>query len=141
MSKEWNHYLDEITEADVEFEDIKRIIGSMKKDGIDPLDSEKVMTDLCSLRYRFGFFFMSLQSVYLVTRPKGCIHRSIRDISMAVKALKSLRSIMVEVSDEFESEEGEECDFCGKPKKGNKEESGEKEDRPGEGEQQGDNEE
>ena len=54
MSKDWNYYLDEITDADVEFEDITRIINSMEKDGIDPFDSEKVMTDLCSLRYRFG---------------------------------------------------------------------------------------
>ena len=105
MSKEWNHYLDEITDADVEFEDIKRIIESMEKSGIDPLDAEKVMTDLCSLRYRFGFFFMSYQAIYFLTRPKECIHQGYRDVSKAVKVLKSLRAIMREVSDEFEDDE------------------------------------
>jgi hypothetical protein len=105
MSKDWNYYLDEITDADVEFEDITRIINSMEKDGIDPFDSEKVMTDLCSLRYRFGFFFMSYQAIYLLTRPKECIHQGFRDVSRALKVLKSLRTIMREVSDEFEDEE------------------------------------
>ena len=105
MSKDWNYYLDEITDADVEFEDITRIINSMEKDGIDPFDSEKVMTDLCSLRYRFGFFFMSYQAIYFLTRPKECIHQGFRDVSRALKVLKSLRAIMREVSDEFEDEE------------------------------------
>lgn len=105
MSKDWNHYLDEITDADVEFEDITRIIDSMGKSGIDSLDSEKVMTDLCSLRYRFGFFFMSYQAIYFLTRPKECIHQGFRDVSRALKVLKSLRAIMREVSDEFEDEE------------------------------------
>lgn len=106
MSKDWNHYLDEITDADVEFEDITRIIDSMGKSGIDSLDSEKVMADLCSLRYRFGFFFMSYQAIYFLTRPKECIHQGFRDVSRALKVLKSLRAIMREVSDEFEDEEG-----------------------------------
>jgi hypothetical protein len=105
MSKDWNHYLDEITDADVEFEDITRIIDSMGKSGIDSLDSEKVMTDLCSLRYRFGFFFMSYQAIYFLTRPKECIHQGFKDVSRALKVLKSLRAIMREVSDEFEDEE------------------------------------
>lgn len=105
MSKDWNHYLDDITDADVEFEDITRIIDSMGKSGIDSLDSEKVMTDLCSLRYRFGFFFMSYQAIYFLTRPKECIHQGFRDVSRALKVLKSLRAIMREVSDEFEDEE------------------------------------
>lgn len=105
MSKDWNHYLDDITDADVEFEDITRIIDSMGKSGIDSLDSEKVMTDLCSLRYRFGFFFMSYQAIYFLTRPKECIHQGFRDVSRALKVLKSLRTIMREVSDEFEDEE------------------------------------
>jgi len=122
MSKEWNHYLDEITDADVEFEDIRRIIKTMDETGIDSLDANKVMTDLCSLRYRFGFFFMSYQAIYLITRPKGCIHEGYRDISRAVKVLKSLRLIMQEVSDEFEGED--DCDHKKKPAK---------EEDPGEG--------
>lgn len=121
MSKEWNHYLDEITDADVEFEDIRRIIKTMDESGIDSLDATKVMTDLCSLRYRFGFFFMSYQAIHLIVRPKGCIHEGYRDISRAAKVLKSLRLIMREVFDEFEGEGG--CDH-GKTQKEGEEGSG-----------------
>jgi hypothetical protein len=139
MSKDWNYYLDEITDADVEFEDITRIINSMEKDGIDPFDSEKVMTDLCSLRYRFGFFFMSYQAIYFLTRPKECIHQGFRDVSRALKVLKSLRAIMREVSDEFEDEE-----VCGgrhKPLKETDDQSAQEEDGTQEDREEGDSQE
>jgi hypothetical protein len=139
MSKDWNYYLDEITDADVEFEDITRIINSMEKDGIDPFDSEKVMTDLCSLRYRFGFFFMSYQAIYFLTRPKECIHQGFRDVSRALKVLKSLRAIMREVSDEFEDEET--CGGNHKPLKETDDQSAQEEDGTQEDREEGDSQE
>lgn len=138
MSKDWNHYLDEITDADVEFEDITRIIDSMEKNGIDSFDSEKVMTDLCSLRYRFGFFFMSYQAIYFLTRPKECIHQGFRDVSRALKVLKSLRAIMREVSDEFEDEEG--CGGRHKPLKETNDQPAEEEGGTEEDREEGDSE-
>ena len=111
--KEWNHYIDEITSADVEFEDIRRLINDIENGkSIDHLDGEKLLTDLCNLRYRFGFFFMSCLAITSITKPKNCIHDSIRDITRAIKNLKRLRMVMREV-EYAASEEGDECEGCG----------------------------
>ncbi len=108
--REWNHYLDEITSADVEYEDICRIIADIENEkGVDHLDAEKLMSDLCSLRYRFGFFFMSFQVILMISRPKECIHQSIRDMTRSIRMLRSLRSLMKELTDDHSEEECEAC--------------------------------
>jgi len=103
-SKDWNRYLDDITFADVEYEDIQRITKNLSK-GIDSLDAEKVMADLCSLRYRFGFLYMAIKAILFVARPKECIQKSIVDIGKAAKTLEDLKKVMEEASDEFDDEE------------------------------------
>ena len=103
-SKDWNYYLDEITSADVEYEDIQRITKSIDK-GIDSLDAEKVMSDLCSLRYRFGFLYMAIKAILFIARPKECLHKSIVDIGKAANVLSELKRVMEEASDEFDDEE------------------------------------
>ena len=122
-SKDWNHYLDDITFADVEYEDIQRITKNISK-GIDSLDAEKVMSDLCSLRYRFGFLYMAIKAILLISRPKECIHKSIVDIGKAAKALSDLKSVMEEASSEFDDEE-EEYETDDEEYEGEKEEDGE----------------
>lgn len=128
--REWNHYIDEITSADTEFEDIRRLIADVEKQkSIDHLDGEKLITDLCNLRYRFGFFYMSCLAITSITKPKGCIHASIKDITRAINMLRKLRLVMREV-EYAASEEGYECEDCGY-----KEETGEAEPRPQENEE------
>ena len=128
--REWNHYIDEITSADTEFEDIRRLIADVeKKKSIDHLDGEKLIADLCNLRYRFGFFYMSCLAITSITKPKGCIHASIKDITRAINLLRKLRLVMREV-EYAASEEGYECEDCGY-----KEASGEAEPRPKEDEE------
>lgn len=128
--REWNHYIDEITSADTEFEDIRRLIADVEKQkSIDHLDGEKLITDLCNLRYRFGFFYMSCLAITSITKPKGCIHASIKDITRAINMLRKLRLVMREV-EYAASEEGYECEDCGY-----KEEPGEAEPRPQEDEE------
>lgn len=104
--KDWNRFLDEITFADIEHEDLVRITKTAD-DGIDEFDSEKVMSDLCSLRYRFGFIYLGMQACSYISRPKECLHQSIRDIGKAIKVLRFLKAALIETQEELDEDEEE----------------------------------
>lgn len=104
--KDWNRFLDEITFADIEHEDLVRITRTAD-DGIDEFDAEKVMSDLCSLRYRFGFIYLGMQACSYISRPKECLHQSIRDIGKAIKVLRFLKAALIETQEELDEDEEE----------------------------------
>jgi hypothetical protein len=66
MSREFEEFIDDAIDADFEYDDIIRVSKLLDAgDGIDHLDSEKLIPDFCSLRYKFIFMYMSFRLITL----------------------------------------------------------------------------
>lgn len=97
MPDPFEEFIDSCLEADFEFEDIKRVIKefeSNSKIGIDRLDSEKLLSEFCSLRYKYAFMFISFSAINHITKPKSDFKRNISHIRKAINLLIMLKCEM-----------------------------------------------
>ena len=114
MSSEFEEFIDDAIDADFEYDDIVRVSKLLDAgEGIDHLDSEKLIPDFCSLRYKYIFMYMSFSVIHYITRPKKNYDESIRHLRKAGGLLGTLVHEMKRIKKEIDNIEPEDGNESG----------------------------
>lgn len=113
MPDPFEEFIDSTIDADFEYEDIKRVIKDFQYDessGIDRLDSEKLLSEFCSLRYKYAFMYISFSAINQITRPKSDFKRNLSHIKKAINLLIMLKCEMENLHNTIKEEEDNDTD-------------------------------
>lgn len=113
VDKNFEGFVDEVTEAEFEYDDLVRVVSDYHHEGIDRFDSEKLLSDFCGLRYRYTFLYIAIAVIHAISRPKKSHKQSIRHLRRAITLLSEMVHQMERVhaideeNDKEASHEGE----------------------------------
>jgi hypothetical protein len=113
MSDPFEEFIDSVMEADFEVDDIKRVINDIEtgqSNGIDRLDSEKLLAEFCSLRYKYAFIYIAFNAIHQIAKPKSDYKSNLKHIRRAINLLAMLKREMENLQNAMEegSEDGPE---------------------------------
>ncbi len=109
IDKDWEEFVDDVADAEFEWDDLSRVVNEREK-GIDEFDAQRVLSDLCSLRYRCAFTQMALTAINLVARPAADYKKSIRNIRRARDLLDTLAFHLKRIGSDGEKDDDKEKD-------------------------------
>jgi len=93
--RNWDDFIDDITDADFTDDDLKRVC--FDEQAIEWFDAEKLLSDHCSLRYRYAYLYLAIQAVGILGRPKTDMKESIKHVGRSIYLLKYMKKNMVEM--------------------------------------------
>src|SRR5574343_224316 len=109
VDKQFESFVDEVLEAEFEYDDLVRVVSDYQVGGIDKFDSEKLLSDFCGIRYRYTFLYIAIAVIHAISRPKKSHAQSIKHIRRAITLLSEMAHQMERVhaaGEEDESDKG-----------------------------------
>lgn len=104
----FEEFIDSVLEADFEVDDIKRVINDIEtgqSNGIDRLDSEKLLAEFCSLRYKYAFLYIAFNAIHQIAKPKTDFVANIKHIKRSIGLLAMLKREMEALQSSMEEDE------------------------------------